>query len=306
MVGRYSWVYRLISSDPPFAPVALCASGTLEEAVARKQRNPKDVVANIRLTLEHMPKHSFKRKLRSLGHLFGYERWSPQEKEHIEQLCSEGQIVVMPALSQVEADDWVRFGLADPPPLASTAETPQPDFFDYLASLRLDSEREVELHFASPLFRHLGYDENQEAAGFRFEKWDGAKREMREADLLYFADETHDLKHGQPLVLVECKAPSEPAEAGFGEAQSYAYWLKPAYYVVTNGDALTVYLYQGTVPDPRKHATRRAQLHADFDELRHILNPAAAVATRRQTQAMFDQNPSLDPAQGGESANVDN
>ena len=44
-------------------------------------------------------------------------------------------------------------------------------------SVRTDTEREVEMHFASPLFRDLGYREEQEAAGFgiRF-TWGAAVR----------------------------------------------------------------------------------------------------------------------------------
>lgn len=48
---------------------------------------------------------------------------------------------------------------ADPAPIA--------EWFAHMASVPADSEREVEMHFTSPLFREgLGYREDQEAAGF--------------------------------------------------------------------------------------------------------------------------------------------
>ncbi len=55
-----------------------------------------------------------------------------------------------------------------------------------MAELRLGSEREVEMHFVSPLFEQLGYCEEQEAAGFGFVMWEGVRQHHAEADLLYF------------------------------------------------------------------------------------------------------------------------
>jgi hypothetical protein len=72
-------------------------------------------------------------------------------------------------------------------------------------SVRLDSEREVEMHFVSPLFQELGYAEEQEAAGFQFDMFEGVHHRVAEADLVYFSDDRHKLTDGEPLVLVECK-----------------------------------------------------------------------------------------------------
>jgi hypothetical protein len=104
-----------------------------------------------------------------------------------------------------------------------------------------------------------------------------------EADLLYFATELHDVVKGDPLVLVECKAVGKGPDAGLGQARSYAYWLKPAYYLVTDGDYLSVWNYQGgAVPDVRVYEARRTTLSEKFDELQAVLNPQAALATRQQ------------------------
>ena len=92
--------------------------------------------------------------------------------------------------------------------------------------LQLGSEREVEMHFVSPLFEQLGYREEQEAAGFGFVMWEGVRQHHAEADLLYFAGDVHDVGKGNPLVLVECKAVGKGPDAGLGQARSYAYWLK--------------------------------------------------------------------------------
>jgi hypothetical protein len=100
--------------------------------------------------------------------------------------------------------------------------------------------------------------------------------------LLYFAGDAHDLEAGQPLVLVECKAPGKKPGTGTGQAKSYAYWIKPAYYVITDGDALTVWNYQGgAVPDVQVMEVKRAGLRDRFDDLYSLLNPDAVAAVRR-------------------------
>ena len=126
----------------------------------------------------------------------------------------------------------------------------------------LTLEREVEMHFASPLFRELGYSEDQEAAGFPFDLWEGVLHHAAEADLLYFADDKRELSKAQPLVLVECKSPAKDGpDVGIGQVKSYAFWVKPAYYVTTNGNMLTVRNYQGgAVPDVRVLEVRRRRV----------------------------------------------
>jgi type I site-specific restriction endonuclease len=83
------------------------------------------------------------------------------------------------------------------------------------------------MHFVSPPFRELGYGEEQEAAGFPFDTWEGVHHRVAEADLLYCADATHHITEGEPLVLIECKARGKGPTAGLGQARSYAFWVKP-------------------------------------------------------------------------------
>jgi hypothetical protein len=149
-------------------------------------------------------------------------------------------------------------------------------------SVHLDSEREVEMYFASPLFHGLGYTSEHEAAGFRFDMWEGVTRRRVETDLVYFEDERHSLTDGTPLVLVEAKGTDQAPDAGTGQVRSYAFWLKPAYYVTTNGDVIVVYNYQGgAVPDVKVLDIKRSELRDRFDELYHVLNPEAAIAARQ-------------------------
>jgi type I site-specific restriction endonuclease len=195
---------------------------------------------------------------------------------------------VQPPLEQAGRDTWLVFSM---PTLGVTTgatpeQQPSAEWFDHIAELQLGSEREVEMHFVSPLFEQLGYTQEQEAAGYGFTMWEGVRQHHAEADLLYFSDDVHDIDKGDPLVLVECKAVGKGPDAGLGQARSYAFWLKPAYYVITDGDHFTAWNYQGgAIPDIRVCEAKRASLREKFDELHAVLNPEAASETRKQKTA---------------------
>jgi Type I restriction enzyme R protein N terminus (HSDR_N) len=250
--GTAGWLSRLDRSDG--GKVALGATwltATKGMSMA-KAKDPAEVAATIRQSIEVSKRGSRRVRFYRLRDLFGFQAWSAQRKELVTKHLTDQGIAVQPTLTEIDLDDWVLLSLPQLPPQRHDHPDPRPtaEFFDHLESVRLDSEREVEMHFASPLFRELGYSEEQEAAGYPFDTWEGVHHHVAEADLLYFADAKHHLTKGQPLILVECKGPDKGPYAGVGQVKSYAYWIKPAYYVTVNGEFLTVYNYQGgAVPD---------------------------------------------------------
>lgn len=248
-----------------------------------KVKDPIEVVATMRRSIEVSTRGSRRLRLHRLRELFGFQAWSAQRKELVARLLTDEGIAVQPPLGDVGADDRVVLSLPQLPEPRDDHPDPRPsaEFFDHLESVSLDSEREVEMHFVSPLFREVGYDEDQEAAGFPFDTWEGVHHRVAEADLLYFADATHRTSDGEPLVLIECKAPGKGPVAGVGQVRSYAFWIKPAYCITTDGDFLTVYNYQGgAVPDVKVLEVKRPELRQWFDEIYAVLNPGAARQTR--------------------------
>jgi hypothetical protein len=249
-----------------------------------READPAEVVGTIRASIEASQRGSRRIRARRFRELFGYQAWSAQRREHVERLLREAGIVVQPALGEADRDDWLVLSMPTLPEVREEHREPRPPeaWFAHLEQVRLGSEREVEMHFAAPLFQELGYREEQEAAGFGFTMWEGVRHHQAEADLLYFAGDAHDLEHGQPLVLVECKAPGKKPGTGTGQAKAYAYWVKPAYYVITDGDVLTVWNYQGgAVPDVQVIEVKRADLRERFDDLYSLLNPDAVAQVRR-------------------------
>jgi len=258
-----------------------------------REKDPAEVVATIRRSIEVSVRGTRRVRFYRLRDLFGFHAWSGQRKEMVARQLEDQGIVAQPPLSELDLDGWVVLSLPQLPPERDDRPDPRPkrEFFDHLESVRLDSEREVEMHFVSPLFRELGYSEEQEAAGFSFDMWEGVHHRVAEADLLYFADDRHKLTDGEPLVLVECKNTNKThPDAGLGQVKSYAFWIKPAYYVTTNGEMLTVYNYQGgAVPDVKVLEVHRSALRECFDDLYRVLNPLAV------TEARWDKIAKLTP-----------
>jgi hypothetical protein len=260
-----------------------------------KTRDPVDVVAGIRRSIEVSQKGSRRVLCSTLRELFGFDAWTVQRKDRVTKLLEDQSIRAQPTVSEAGLHDWIVLSLPVlPPPDDSRPDPrPSPEWFEHVMSVHLDSEREVEMFFASPLFHSLGYSDEHEAAGFRFVMWEGVTHKTVEADLVYFADEHRSVEDGVPLVLVEVKGSDQPPDAGKGQARSYALWVMPAYYVTTNGAAVVVYNYQGArVPDVKVLDFKRSELSERFDDLYRLLNPKAAADARRAKADKLEGPPS--------------
>src|ERR1700722_13897893 len=251
--------------------------------IVTKTRNPVDIVAAIRCTTKRSQKGSRRVRCNTLRDLFGFDAWTVPRKGRVTRLLEDQGIRPQPAVSDPGLLDWIVLSLPVlPAPDDSRPDPrPSPEWFGHLMSVHLDSEREVEMFFASPLFHGLGYTDEHEAAGFRFTMWEGVAHKTVEADLVYFADEHLSLRDGVPLVLVEVKRSDQPPYAGEGQARSYALWVMPAYYVTTNGEAVVVYNYQGAKgKDVKVLDFKRSELRERFDDLYRLLNPKAVADAR--------------------------
>jgi hypothetical protein len=252
--------------------------------IMAKTRDPVDMVASIRRSIEVSQKGSRRVRCNTLRDLFGFDAWNGPRKDRVTRLLEDQGIRAQPTVSEAGLHDWIVLSLPVLPAPGDSRPDPRPspEWFEHLMSVHLDSEREVEMFFASPLFHGLGYNDEHESAGFRFVMWEGVTRKPVEADLVYFAGDRRSLEDGEPLVLVEVKSSGQLPDAGKGQARSYALWVMPAYYVTTNGEAIVVYNYQGAwVPDVPVLDFKRSELRERFDDLYQLLNPNAAADARR-------------------------
>lgn len=243
-------------------------------------------VAIIRTSIEESPHHLRRVLCHTLLGEVGVKRRSGGNMAALRALLDEYGISADPDPESAELHDWIQLRLKKevpiPPPLP-TGHRPDASWFAQLTAAPLTTEREVETRFASRLFHALGYSDTTEVMGLHLDIYEGVNVKHPEADLVYFANDNHDLKTGNILVLVECKAPNRPVEEAIGQARSYALWLKPMYYVVTNGVLLDAYLFQpGPIPESRVLRTTRQTLSASFDDLYRYLSHDSVVQTKAE------------------------
>lgn len=249
-----------------------------------KDKDPAEVVETIRRSIRVSQRGERRVRAHRFKELFGYQALTAPRRKLIEGLLDQAGIVMRPPLGEAGRNDWLLMSIPEPPVIHDTHPDPPPpaELLDYLMSVRPDTEREVEIHFASLLFTQaLGYHREQEAAGFGIAASRGSRSQHIEADLIYFADEIHDLEKGQPLVLVECKRPGRPLDPMAGQVRDYALWVRPAYYVITDSQSVAVWDYQGAIgPDLKVLEVKQLTLADKLEELRSYLNPVAALETR--------------------------
>lgn len=253
-----------------------------------REKDPAEIIETIAQSIRVSQRGARKVKAHRFKELFGYQVLNSQRRERIERLMAEAGIVVKPSLEDAKRDDWLVMSMPVEVtvPEASPDPAPTAEWFAHMASVHTDTEREVEMHFASPLFREgLGYSEEQEAAGFGIRWARGASPGHVEADLLYFGGDKHDIKAGEPLVLVECKRlikDEKELQAAAAQAHSYALWVIPAYYLITDGRMVSVWDFQGAVaPDIEVLRLAQSDLADRFGDIYSRLNPEAAKAARR-------------------------
>jgi hypothetical protein len=253
-----------------------------------KEKDPAEIIETIAQSIRVSQRGARRVRAHLFKELFGWQVLSAPRRERVEQLMAEVGIEVRPSLEKAGRDDWLVMSMPLKVPVVEASPDPVPpaEWFAHMASVSTDTEREVEMHFASPLFREgLGYGEEQEAAGFSIRWAHGSTPGHVEADLLYFASDKHDTKAGEPLVLVECKRlikDDKELRAAVDQAHSYALWVIPAYYVITDGRIVSVWDFQGAIaPDREVLRVNQAELAGCFGELYSRLNHEAAVAARR-------------------------
>lgn len=253
-----------------------------------KEKDPVEIIETIAQSIRVSQRGVRRVRAHRFKELFGYQVLSTQRRHRIEQLMAGAGIEVLPSLEDAGRDDWLVMSIPVLVPVVPASPDPAPsaEWFAHMASVPTDSEREVEMHFASPLFREgLGYREDQEAAGFGIRWARGSTPGHVEADLLYFGDDKHDLEAGEPLVLVECKRfikDEKELQAAVDQAHSYALWVIPAYYVITDGRIVSVRDFQGAIaPDREVLRVDPGQLAEKFNDLYSWLNPQAAAAARQ-------------------------
>ena len=94
------------------------------------------------------------------------------------------------------------------------------------------------------MLEKLGYDENEIAIGYSITLFSGSKRAHKEADLVTFDGPSRE--KNDVLLIVEAKNSDKGITVdNIGEVRDYAKELLPAGYVITNGQKIMVFRFNG-------------------------------------------------------------
>lgn len=184
---------------------------------------------------------------------FRVKRKTPQVVERIERILKEQHLGVSVKSGNVfgkeKADDWIVLTIWPPivDPKPDHTPIPPTEWFDKMKQREFGSEREVEYYFILPMLEKLGYDENEIAIGYSIILYDGGHKTETEADLVTFNGPSRE--KDDVLLVVEAKKNKKNVKGitvdQIGQVRDYAQALLPACYVITNGQKIMVFRFNG-------------------------------------------------------------
>jgi hypothetical protein len=215
---------------------------------------------------------------KTFWNLFDYSQRSQQRIDRILEGLEQRQLVLTVSdpsrpFGKERKSDRIILTLVEtlPQPDPGTDDEPPDDWFTTMERRQFDSEQEVEYFFVGPLLHQLEYAEEDFVIGHPVTIYEGVRKVAARAD----------------FVVVEAKRFGRSLDADVvNQAKSYAMWLAAPYYVVTNGDEIRVYLYQGPLtPETLLLAFNRKQLRENWTRFHGLLNRSAVVEYKREVAA---------------------
>lgn len=161
------------------------------------------------------------------------------------------------------------------------SQEPSDEWFEKIKTRKFESEREVEYYFIMPLLEKLGYEDDDVAVGYPVVVFEGVKQIKKEADVVLFNGSNREIK--DVLLVIEAKdSDKEISVSGIGQAKFYAKELLPACYVITNGQKVLVFQFNGMLyQDELVVDFDRSMLKERWDELYNYISKEAAIDRKR-------------------------
>lgn len=192
-----------------------------------------------------------------------------------------------------KASDWIMLSpkLIPPEPViiiepVDSLDWPSDEWLEQMQIRDFESEREVEAYFIVPLLEKLGYAYDDIVIGCPVEMFKGVTRIKTEADFVIFNGPERTKEN--VLLIVEAKKSGINADH-IGQARSYAQQLFPACYMVSDGQQILVFRFNGMLgPDERVLDLCRAELK---DRWQNLYNSISKEATIQRKQWMQEQIP---------------
>ncbi|TSA06585.1 MAG: hypothetical protein D4R73_11055 [Deltaproteobacteria bacterium] len=166
-------------------------------------------------------------------------------------------------------------GSQTPPPIIPS-EWPTAEWFEMMQTRQFESEREVEAYFIAPLLEKLGYDYDDIVIGHPVEMFKGVQKTKAEADFVVFNGSNREKEN--VLLVIEAKKSDKGISVDhIGQAKSYAQELFPACYIVSNGQQIIIFQFNGMlIPDERVMEFDRSNLRDKWGDLYNCISKEAA------------------------------
>lgn len=157
------------------------------------------------------------------------------------------------------------------------SEWPSFEWFEMMKNRIFESEREVEAYFIAPLIEKLGYEYDDIVIGYPVEMFKGVQKTKKEADIVVFngLDRTNE----KVLLVIEAKRSDKGISVEhIGQAKSYAQELLPACYIISNGQQIIVFQFNGMlIPDERVMDFDKSELYEKWRDLYNHVSKKAAI-----------------------------
>jgi hypothetical protein len=172
-------------------------------------------------------------------------------------------------------DDWIVFTL-------NPAIYPQMEWFDKILAQKYESEAKVAAYFVRDLLEKLGYNYEDIYMEYPFSMPRGSKKDRpKHADFVIFNGSGRDKRN--ILLIIEAKIKIITPE-DIDEAKSYAMWLLPAYYVITNGEKIIVF---SRVEDFNVLEINILELKEKWKTLYRCISKEATIGRKLEIQNQF-------------------
>jgi hypothetical protein len=239
-------------------------------------KSEAEVVLEICQSVEQSNEKQKRLKSSTFWRLFGVKSRQKKVVDRINQLLEEQGLKVSvkseASLGEEKDDDWIILTLRlrpqpPPPPPIPSARKPSPEWFEMIQTRSFESEREVETYFITPLLENLGYEYSDIVMGYPVRMFRGVQKTTTEADFVVFRGPDRDQK--DVLLVIEAKKSNKGISIeNISQAKSYAHELLPACYIVTNGQEIKVYQFNGMLaPDDCVMDFDRLELKEKWQEL---------------------------------------
>jgi hypothetical protein len=178
--------------------------------------------------------------------------------------------------------DWIILTpILTPPPNgpseAINSECPPSEWIEMFRNRSFESEREVEAYFICPLLEKLGYCYDDVVIGHPVHMYKGVQKTKAEADFALFNGAERSRENA--LLIIEAKKNDKGITTDhIGQAKSYAQELLPACYMLTNGQQIIVFQFNGLlIPDERVMDFDIKDLHQKWNDLYNYTSKEATI-----------------------------